>query len=147
MGRSRMFMTTLLPHGAVITRRGGKGYNAWGHPLEPAAQYNHESAGREKPPICPWRLEVAAPEGRARALFLHEEVAAPEGRARALFLHVFEAGRDDQRAGTPVKLIAENEQEVTVEIGQGAGAPGLIPHDRRPRRHDRHGPRREPAAG
>jgi hypothetical protein len=101
-----MFLTTLLPREAVVTRRGGEGHDAWGHPLEPTAQYNHVKPGRERPPICPWRLEVAA----------------PEGRARVLFLHVFEVGREDQRARTPVRLVAETEQEVTVEIGEGATA-------------------------
>jgi hypothetical protein len=104
-GRSRMFLSMLLPHGAVVTRRGGTGHNAWGHPLEPAAQYNHERPGREKPPICPWRLEVAA----------------PGGEARALFLHVFEVGRENQQAMTPVKLVAEKPEQVIVEIGEDAG--------------------------
>jgi len=105
-GRSRMFLTMLLPHGAVVTRRGGPGHDAWGHPREPSAQYNHERPGREKPPICPWRLELAA----------------PDGQARALFLHVFEVGREDQRAMTPVRLVSETADRVTVAIGEGAGA-------------------------
>jgi hypothetical protein len=105
-GRSRMFLSMLLPHRAVVTRRGGPGYDAWGHPSEPTAQYNHEKPGRQKPPICPWRLEVAA----------------PMGEARALFLNVFEIAREAQRSPTPVKLISENKDEVTLEIGQGAEA-------------------------
>jgi hypothetical protein len=51
--------------------RGGKGKEAWGHPLEPAAQYNHEGPGRSRPPICPWRIEVADPAKGSRTLFLH----------------------------------------------------------------------------
>lgn len=105
-GRSRMFLTQLLPHGAVVTRRGGEGHDAWGHPLETTAQYNHVAPGREKPPICPWRLEVAA----------------PDGQARALFLHVFEVGRADQREATPVKLLSETAEQVVLEIGTGAAA-------------------------
>jgi hypothetical protein len=101
-----MFLTALLPHGAVVTRRGGAGYEAWGHPLEPTAQYNHMLPGREKPPVCPWRLEVAA----------------PEGQARALFLHVFEVGREEQRAATTVKLLSETAEQVVLEIGTGAAA-------------------------
>jgi hypothetical protein len=101
-----MFLTELLPHGAVVTRRGGEGHDTWGHPLEPTAQYNHTRPGREKPPICPWRLEVAA----------------PEGQARGLFLHVFEVGREDQREGTPVKLVSETAEQVVLEIGTGAAA-------------------------
>jgi hypothetical protein len=105
-GRSRVFLRTLLPHGAVVTRRGGPGYDAWGHPSEPTAQYNHESPGRHRPPICPWRLEVAA----------------PHGEARALFLNVFEVTREEQRVPTPVRLISQTASEVSVQFGDGAGA-------------------------
>jgi hypothetical protein len=105
-GRSRMFLSMLLPHGAVVTRRGSAGYDAWGHPSEPTAQYNHEKPGRQKPPICPWRLEVAA----------------PAGEVGTRFLNVFEVARDDQRAATPVRLVAENKEEVIVELGEGAEA-------------------------
>jgi hypothetical protein len=106
VGRSRMFLRTLLPRGAVVTRRGGTGYEAWGHPSEATAQYNHESEGRQKPPICPWRLEVAA----------------PPGETRALFLNVFEIAAEGRRAMTPVRLVSDNKDEVTVEIGEGAQA-------------------------
>jgi hypothetical protein len=105
-GRSRMFLSALLPRGALVTRRGGPGYDAWGHPSEPTAQYNHESPGRHRPPICPWRLEVAA----------------PEGEARALFLNVFEVSREEQRAPTPVRLVSQTASEVRVQIGEGADA-------------------------
>jgi len=70
-GRSRMFMQTLLPENAEIVARGGAGQEAWGHPLEKTAQYNHTSAGRLKPPFCPWRIEVADPSAGARTFFLH----------------------------------------------------------------------------
>jgi hypothetical protein len=102
-GRSRMFLRTLLPRGAVVTRRGGTGHEAWGHPLEPSAQYNHPGEGRQKPPICPWRLEVAA----------------PGGAARSLFLNVFEVAGEGQRAMSRVRLVSESKEEVVVEIGEG----------------------------
>jgi hypothetical protein len=70
-GRARMFMHTLLPAQAAIEVRGGPGREAWGHPLEKTAQYNHATPGRAKPPICPWRIEVADPSQDARTLFLH----------------------------------------------------------------------------
>ena len=70
-GRSRMFMRTLLPAPAEIGVRGGPGQEAWGHPLEKTAQYNHVAEGRSKPPICPWRIEVSGPGNGARTLFLH----------------------------------------------------------------------------
>jgi hypothetical protein len=70
-GRSRLFLRTILPENARITKRGGAGQEAWGHPLEPTAQYNHMTDGRKKPPICPWRIEVADPSQETRTLFLH----------------------------------------------------------------------------
>jgi hypothetical protein len=70
-GRSRMFLHTLLPEKAEVVIRGGPGQEAWGHPLEPTAQYNHMTAGRLKPPVCPWRIEVGDPNDGNRTLFLH----------------------------------------------------------------------------
>jgi len=70
-GRSRMFLHTLLPLEAQIVTRGGSGRDAWGHPLEPTAQYNHATQGRRKPPVCPWRIEVGDQNGGNRSLFLH----------------------------------------------------------------------------
>ncbi len=70
-GRSRMFLHALLPVNADIVVRGGPGKEAWGHPLELTAQYNHVSEGRGKPPLCPWRIEVGDPSDEARTLFLH----------------------------------------------------------------------------
>jgi hypothetical protein len=82
-GRSRAFLRTLLPPSAQIVTRGGANQEAWGHPLEPTAQYNHDSPGRKNPPICPWRIEVADPVRSTRTLFLHvlelvdEEIVLP----------------------------------------------------------------------
>jgi hypothetical protein len=82
-GRSRAFLHTMLPPQAPTEIRGGPGKSAWGHPLEPSAQYHHAAPGRERPPICPWRVEAADPGSGARTLFLHvleiqeEGVAAP----------------------------------------------------------------------
>jgi len=87
-GRSRAAMHTLLPAQAEIVLRGGPGREAWGHPLEPKAQYNHESKRRKEPPVCPWRIEVGDPaKGTARTLFLHvieilDEGAAPSADVR-----------------------------------------------------------------
>ncbi|MFH1716033.1 MAG: hypothetical protein ABIF19_01670, partial [Planctomycetota bacterium] len=86
-GRTRMFLHTLLPQRAEIVLRGGPGKEAWGHPLEPTAQYNHMTQGRMKPPICPWRIEVGD----------------PNGGNRSLFLHVFEIG--DERIRQPVDVV------------------------------------------
>ncbi len=70
-GRSRMFMRTVLPEKAEIVTRGGPGHEAWGHPLEKTAQYNHVTKDRMKPPICPWRIEIGDPSDQTRTLFLH----------------------------------------------------------------------------
>jgi hypothetical protein len=89
-GRSRMFLRTLLPADAEIVKRGGPGQEAWGHPLEPTAQYNHMTEGRKRPPLCPWRIEVGD--------------LCPG--ARTLFLHVFEIGNETLRQPAEVKFIA-----------------------------------------
>jgi len=86
-GRSRMFMTTVLPQGALIVTRGGAGREAWGHPLEPSAQYNHMTEGRTKPPVCPWRIEVADPDPGARSLFLHVFEIGEANTANAAEVH------------------------------------------------------------
>ncbi len=96
-GRSRMFLTTVLPENAQVVTRGGPGQEAWGHPLEPKAQYNHTAEGRLKPPICPWRIEVGDPN---------------QG-ARSLFLHVFEVGDEKDRQPVEVRFVAP----AGVEIG------------------------------
>jgi hypothetical protein len=95
-GHARMFLTTVLPENAEIITRGGPGQEAWGHPLEPTAQYNHDSPGRLKPPICPWRIEVSD----------------PSPGPRTLFLHVFEIGGESDRQPTPVRLLAPSGVEI-----------------------------------
>lgn len=88
-GRSRMFLHTLLPQKAQIVVRGGPGKEAWGHPLEPAAQYNHISEGRLKPPVCPWRIEVG------------DAATGP----RTLFLRVFEITDEKTQAPAEVRFV------------------------------------------
>jgi hypothetical protein len=88
-GRSRAFLRTLLPANAEIVTRGGPGKEAWGHPLEPTAQYNHDLPGRKRPPVCPWRIEVGDP------------ATGP----RSLFLHVLEIVDEEVREATDLKLV------------------------------------------
>jgi hypothetical protein len=95
-GRSRMFLTTVLPQNAQIVTRGGAGHEAWGHPLEPTAQYNHMTEGRMQPPICPWRIEVAD----------------PNPGAKTLFLHVFEIAREVDRRPSKVEFAAPASLEI-----------------------------------
>jgi hypothetical protein len=61
-----------------------------GHPLEPKGQYNHETEGRKKPPVCPWRIEVGD----------------PANGARTLFLHVIEIADEATKEPAPVKFVA-----------------------------------------
>jgi hypothetical protein len=77
-GQSRMTLQTVFPEGAVITKRGGPGHDFWGHPSNAAAQYNHtldrngkHAAVYLRPPLSPWRLEVAPPRAAERDYFLH----------------------------------------------------------------------------
>ena len=88
-GRSRLFLHTLLPQNAETVVRGGPGQEAWGHPLEPTAQYNHLTENRLKPPVCPWRIEVGDDSDGTRSLFLHVFEIAEEpvaGPARITFV-------------------------------------------------------------
>ncbi len=82
-GKYRIHMSALLPEGAEITKRGGKGHEAWGHPDSPDAQYDHTSERRGRPPHCPWRIEVRAPRGARRAHFLHV-VEIADARVRTM---------------------------------------------------------------
>jgi hypothetical protein len=93
-GRSRAFLSSLLPASAEIVTRGGPGHEAWGHPLEPKGQYNHESPGRKEPPICPWRIEVGDRGPSPRTLFLHVLEIAPEGATPTEVKFVAPAGLD-----------------------------------------------------
>lgn len=124
-GRSRMFLHTLLPEKARIVNRGGPGQEAWGHPLEPTAQYNHQSEGRQKPPVCPWRIEVADANDGARSLFLHvfeitdEQVDRPADVAFVPPAGVDIAGRWQVRfspAGELGGSIGDRPLAITVEI-------------------------------
>jgi hypothetical protein len=97
-----MFMRTLLPEKANITKRGGDGYRNWGHPLEPTAQYDHTGPGRDEAPFCDWRLEVAAPANE-----------------QTVFLHVFQVSDDNVTAMEPITLVSQSPL-VKIEIGTGS---------------------------
>jgi hypothetical protein len=96
-GISRMFLHTLLPEKAQIVIRGGPGKEAWGHPLERTAQYNHTSKNRLKQPVCPWRIEVAD----------------PGDSSRSLFLNVFEITDDQVHQPADVKFVAPAGVDIT----------------------------------
>jgi hypothetical protein len=73
-----MLMQTLAPSPVRITKRGGPGHDFWGHPHNPAAQYNHvididgkEDPAFRMPPLSPWRLEVEPVTQQERDYFLH----------------------------------------------------------------------------
>src|SRR6185436_922374 len=93
-GRSQAFLHSLLPADAELVTRGGPGKEAWGHPLEPKAQYNHDLPGRRKPPLCPWRIEVGDPAKSSRTLFLHVLEITDEGATATEAKFVAPAGID-----------------------------------------------------
>ncbi len=99
-GQSRLFLRTLLPEQAVITKRGGAGHKNWGHPLEPSAQYDHHNKGRDKGPVSNWRLEIAAP--------LNEQ---------SYFLHVFQVCDSGTKKMDEVQLIKNGKQAI-ISIGK-----------------------------
>lgn len=85
-GGSRAVLQLLSPSPGKIGRRGGAGQEFWGHPHNPAAQYNHtldrfgkEAAAYRRPPYSPWRLEVEPLEKQARDSFLHVLFIGDEG--------------------------------------------------------------------
>ncbi|HUU26956.1 MAG TPA: T9SS type A sorting domain-containing protein [archaeon] len=106
-GRSRAFLKTLWPRGAVITKRGGEGYEFWGHPHEPTAQYNHVGTRSYDPPVVPWRLEVEA----------------PAGLTRDYFLHVLEIGEEEDTGMSAVTLIDQSTGYLGVRVEPDRGEP------------------------
>ena len=114
-GRSRAFLKTVLPAGATVTRRGGEDHEFWGHPEEPTAQYNHVGKSTGRPPIVPWRLEVAA----------------PVGETRQYFLHVFEIGNEEDTQMSEVTPIAADTSLAGVRITPQQGEPVEVLFSRR----------------
>jgi hypothetical protein len=70
-GKSRAFLKTVWPEKATMTKRGGTGYELWGNPHEPTAQYNHAGRNSLDEPIVPWRIEVENSKQTERDYFLH----------------------------------------------------------------------------
>ena len=99
-----MFLTTLLPQNAEIVTRGGTSREAWGHPLEPTAQYNHMTEGRTKPPLCPWRIEVGDPTPGTRTLFLHVFEIADETNQQPATIHFVPPAGVDIEGGWRVRF-------------------------------------------
>ena len=106
-GKARAFLKTVLPRGAVVTRRGGEGHDLWGHPDEPTAQYNHAGKRSNRPPVVPWRLEVQA----------------PRGQTRDYFLHVLEIGEEQDTAMSAITLLEPDSGTVGVRIVDPYGKP------------------------
>ena len=122
-GRSRMFLTTVLPQNAEIVKRGGPGREAWGHPLEPTAQYNHVAEGRSKPPICPWRIEVADPNPGTTTLFLHVFEIADESRQEPSAVKFVAPAGVELAGGRVVKFNAQ--RPIGGQLGQRTLAGGV----------------------
>lgn len=123
-GKARAFLTTLLPKHAVITKRGGEGYDFWGHPDEPTAQYNHtRNDNRNRLPIVPWRLEVEAPAGKDRIYFLHVLEVGDEKDLHKSEVSLIEKnnniGVKIDIQGNPVELLFTSQGPVSASIRMG----------------------------
>ena len=122
-GKARAFMTTLVPEGAVITKRGGKGHEFWGHPDEPTAQYNHVGRQSHQPPIVPWRLEVESPGKGLRDCFLHVIEIGEQGQKSASTVSLLDRGvylgAVLDAAGTPVEVLFATEGDLTSRVKIG----------------------------
>ncbi len=133
-GRSRAHLTTLLPREFTITKRGGAGYQFWGHPHEPTAQYNHASKRADDPPVINWRLEVEAGQQVNRDYFLHvlevtdEDVTTPsevtlldQGSAVTGVQIVPSSG------GEPIEVYFSSEGAMSGSIKFGSAEPEALP--------------------
>jgi hypothetical protein len=124
-GRSRAFLKTLLPEGAVITKRGGEGHQFWGHPHEPTAQYNHQGKGSNRYPVVPWRLEVEAPQGQERDYFLHVLEVGEEGDTKMSEVTLIEQGtglvgaKIVPKTGSPIEVLFSRWGELAARIRSG----------------------------
>ncbi|OGF97992.1 MAG: hypothetical protein A2Z86_02680 [Candidatus Glassbacteria bacterium GWA2_58_10] len=129
-GKSRAFLTSLLPSGVKITKRGGEGYDFWGHPDEATAQYNHVGRGSRQPPIVPWRLEEQSPGKGLRDYFLNVIEIGDENDSKASEASLVEregfAGARLDAAGTPVEVLFSREGALTARVKIGAGAESVI---------------------
>jgi len=127
-GRSRAFLKTVLPSGATLTKRGGEGHEFWGHPEEPSAQYNHAGKNSDRPPIVPWRLEVAAPVGETRQYFLHVLEIGDESDTRMSEVTLLAADtslagvRITPEEGEPVEVLFSRRDTLRAKVRFGDGA-------------------------
>ena len=125
-GRSRAFLKTVLPEGAVITKRGGDGHQFWSHPHEPTAQYNHEGKSSNRYPVVPWRLEVEAPQGQERDYFLHVLEVGEENDPEMSEVTRIEQGtglvgvKIVPRSGSPIEVLFSRRGEMTAGIRLGS---------------------------
>ncbi len=123
-GRARAFLTTLLPKNPVITKRGGDGYNLWGHPNEPSAQYNHVGGNnRNSLPIVPWRLEIEAPAGEQKAYFMNVIEIGEEADKVKTDLNLIDQGEyyglKINTPGNPVEILFSNEGQLSTRVKIG----------------------------
>ena len=110
--RGALGVRTLLPKGAEIPKRGGKGFELWGNPhdpnarnaMNPAPQFNESDID-----VCLWRIEVEPPDRAESHRFLN--VVIPygdrEGRPAETLSPLpaaFELIEDGDRDGVRLKV-------------------------------------------
>jgi len=124
-GSAQTYLTPLLPKGATLVKRGGEGYQFWGHPDEPTAQYNHVSRLSNRPPVVPWRLELGAPQGSLRNYFLNViEVRDDDGPPSNVAL-VEKDGYEGVRItvnGQEIEISFAAEGKLTARVKSAGGA-------------------------
>ncbi len=127
-GRSRAFLKTVLPSGATLVRRGGSGYERWGHPDEPTAQYNHMTEGGREAPLAPWRLEVKSPGVSGREYFLHvieiaDQSVAAMSDVQPLEIDTSRAGlKITPAGGAPIEVLFNLRGDLDAWVRQGGAA-------------------------
>jgi hypothetical protein len=114
--RGAVGIRTLLPKKAMITIRGGEGFELWGNPHDPKAANGVDPEGNKKESdidLCLWRIEVDSPDRSDEQHFLH--VLVPYGDAAGQ-----ESGAFSPGIGA-FKLVEDGAQEgVSLETTNGS---------------------------
>ena len=128
---------TLLPEKALITSRGGEGFDNWGCPYDPKDNRNFGARGGEGSSLIDrswWRLEVQPSEQAKATEFLHvlSPILMPKGAARTpqqLKLTNFPAVTEQQLTPETVSFrIEQNDASWRVTLRRTGEPGGTIEH-------------------